>query len=490
MTMRSTRLLRAAAALALGACAAPRPEPTPVAPLPAPAAAVPTPAPDRSGPPPVGPAPTVQLPPIREFTLENGLRVKLMEKHEVPLVQVDLLLDAGSARDDDAAPGLASLTAAMLAEGAAGLSSLEIADRFETMGARFGMGAGAHSATLSLRVPTARLPEALSLAADVLLRPDFPEEELDRVRVERLTGLVRRHDNPNAIAGVAADQALYGPSHPYGRPTLGTEASLRAVGTADLRGFHRRYYRPNRATAIVVGDLDEAGARRLLRDAFGGWERGEVAPAHVADAPQVQGRVVYLVDKPGSAQSAVRLARIGVPRSTRDYFALEVMNVILGGSFTSRLNQNLREDKGYTYGAGSGFSYLPAAGPWIATAAVQTQSTGPALAEFMKELRGMLQPIPAEEVERARNFLAMGYPAGFQSVEGIADGIAEMVLYDLPDDYFNHYVENVLAVTKADVERVRSRVHRSGEPRHRRGGRPPADRAADPRAGPRGRSAS
>jgi zinc protease len=152
----------------------------------------------------------------------------------------------------------------------------------------------------------------------------------------------------------------------------------------------------------------------------------------VAAAPQVQGRTIYIVDKPGSAQSVVQLGRIGVPRSSRDYYALEVMNVILGGSFTSRLNQNLREDKGYTYGASSGFAYLPAAGPWSASAAVQTQSTGPAIAEFMNELRGMHQPIPDEEIDRARNFLAMRYPAGFQSVAGIAGRIADMVQYELP----------------------------------------------------------
>jgi zinc protease len=411
-------------------------------------------APDRSTRPAVGEAPTVVLPPIQEFTLSNGLRVKLMEKHDVPLVQVNLLVDAGTVRDEAAKPGVASLTAAMLAEGAAGKSSLEIADRFEMMGARFGVGAGTHSATMTLRVPSRRLPEALALAADVVLRPDFPEQELERLRAERLTALVRRHDDPNAIAGVASDATLYGESHPYGRSAVGTEGSLRAIGTADLRGFHRSFYSPGSSTAVVVGDIEPGEARRLLEEAFGDWRRSAAEPVRVAEAPQVSGRTVYLVDKPGAAQTVVRLARIGVPRSSRDYYALEVMNVILGGSFTSRLNQNLREDKGYSYGARSGFSYLPAAGPWIATAAVQTQSTGPALGEFMKELRGMHRPIPSEEVERAKNFLAMRFPAGFQSVAGIAGGIAEMVQHDLPRDSFNRYVEKVLAVTREAVERV------------------------------------
>jgi predicted Zn-dependent peptidase len=412
-------------------------------------------APDRSVPPPVEEAPSVVLPALQEFTLDNGLRVLLMEKRDIPLVQINLLIGAGTARDDAAAPGVASMTAAMLDEGAGGRTALEIADAFEMLGARFGVGAGTHTSSMALRAPSQRIAEALALAADVVLRPDFPDAELDRLRAERLTSLVRRYDEPNAIAGAIFSQTLYGAAHPYGREDAGTAASLRALRTADLRAFHEQYYTPGNVTAILVGDIDRAAAERLLADAFGSWRGADVAPASIAEAEQVRGRMIYVVDKPGSAQSVVRLGRIGVPRSTADYFALEVMNVILGGSFTSRLNQNLREDKGYSYGASSGFGWVPgAAGPWSAAAAVQTHSTGPAIAEFMNELRGMHAPIPADEVQRARNFLAMRYPSGFQSVAGIAGRLGELVQHGLPPDYFSRYVERVLAVTKDDVERV------------------------------------
>jgi zinc protease len=411
-------------------------------------------APDRSQRPAVGDAPDVTLPQPRTFNLTNGMRVVMMEKRDLPLVQINLIIDAGSVRDPADRDGLASLTAAMLDEGAAGRNALQIADGFEFLGARFSVGAGTHSATMTLRVPAPRLSDALQLAADVVLRPDFPERELDRIRTERLTGLIRRPDDPNSVASVLMDATLFGAQHAYGRSGSGTEASLRAVSTAELRDFYQRYYRPNNTTAIVVGDIDEATARRLLEAAFGGWQRGDVTAARVADAQQVRGRTIYVVDRPGSAQSIVRLGRVGVPRTTQDYYALEVMNTILGGSFTSRLNQNLREDKGYSYGASSGFGYLPAAGPWTASSAVQTQSTGPALREFMNELRAMHQPIPVDEVERAKNFLAMRYPAGFQSVSGIAGRLSDMVQYNLPADYFNRYVDNMLAVTKSDVERV------------------------------------
>ncbi|CAN5893892.1 hypothetical protein BH23GEM9_BH23GEM9_35140 [soil metagenome] len=441
------RALTALAAAALfGGCA--------TAPAPSQQQAQPGQAPDRSARPPVGAALDLLLPAIEQFELSNGMRVVMMEKRDLPLVQLNLVIGAGSVFDPANRGGLASLTAAMIDEGAAGMTSLEIADAFEMIGARFGIGAGTHTASMSLRAPAQRLDDALRLAARVMLGPEFPAHELDRLRTERLTSLVRRFDEPNAIMSELLDQTLFGTTHPYGRGGFGDEASLRAISVDDLRQFHQRQYRPNNTTAIVVGDIDVASARRQLEAAFGGWERGAPADVQVAQAQQVSGRVVHIVDKPGSAQSIVSLGRIGVPRSTQDYYALEVMNTILGGSFTSRLNQNLREDKGYSYGARSSFSYLPAAGPWSASSAVQTQSTGPALGEFMKELRGMHQPIPEEEVDRARNFLAMSYPSGFQSVAGIAARLGDMVMYNLPPDFFNGFVINVLAVTRQDVERV------------------------------------
>jgi zinc protease len=447
-TTRRMAIGGAALALLAGACATPRPAaqtgPAPVAMQ----------QPDRSTRPAVGEAPHVVLPPIQEFTLANGLRVLVLEKRDLPLVQLDVLVNAGSVLDEPAHPGLASLTAAMLDEGAAGRGALEIADAFEMLGARFGVGADTHTASMTLRAPTQRLQEALLLAADVLLRPDFPAAELERMRADRLTSLVRRHDDPGSIVAELAGTTLFGATHPYGRDGFGTEASLRVVSTADLQSFHDRYYRPNNATAIVVGDIDAASARQVLEGALGGWARRDVAAAAVRPARQVEGRTIYIVDRPGSAQSVVQLGRVGVARSIADYYAIEVMNVILGGSFTSRLNQNLREAKGYTYGASSGFDFLPVGGPWWAQAAVQTHSTGPAIAEFMNELRGMHEPITDDEVARARNFLAMRYPAGFQSVAGIAGRIAELVQHDLPLDYFGRYVDNVLAVTRADVERV------------------------------------
>jgi zinc protease len=410
--------------------------------------------PDRGQRPALDPVPELTLPALQQLELANGLRVLLMEKHDLPLVQLNLLVDAGSVRDQEGRLGVASLTADMLDEGAAGRDALALADTFEILGARFGVSGASHHSVVSLRVPVARLGAALPLMADVVLRPDFPAAELERLRKERLTGLLRQHDDPNAIAAVLSGNVLFGKAHPYGRSSGGDAVSLRAIGVADLKEFHARYWRPGNATLVVVGDVTPAGVRPLLERAFASWERAEVSPQRVASAGQVEGRTIYLVDKPGSAQSVIRVGRIGAARDTPDYFALEVMNMVLGGAFTSRLNQNLREQHGYTYGAFSAFDMRPAPGPWLASAAVQTSATGPALSEFMNELRGMQEPVPEEEVARARSYLAARFPSSFQSVSGIAGRVSELVLYGLSPDYFNRYTERVLAVTAEDVSRV------------------------------------
>ncbi len=413
--------------------------------------------PDRSRPPELGPPPRIHLPPIQERRLSNGLRVVLMEKHEVPLVQMNLVVRAGSVMDPPGRYGLASMTADMMDEGAGELDALELEDAVSFLGARLSVSAGLHTSRVSLFTPLSKLDEALPLMADVLLRPRFPAEELERKRRSALTSLLQFHDEPTVIASVLFARTLYGPEHPYGRPYLTDEASIRAITVDDLRTFHDRYFRPNNAFLVVVGDVTLDDLVPRLEKHFGEWQPGEVPEIEVPTPRQVGAREVLLVDKPGAAQSVIRIGRIGVSRTTEDYYALVVMNTILGGSFTSRLNQNLREDKGYTYGARSSFSFRPAPGPFTASASVQTDVTGPSLTEFFRELEGIREPVPEEEVARARNYVALGFPAAFQSAAAIARQLEELVLYDLPEDYFDRYVDEILAVSPAQVREVARR---------------------------------
>ena len=413
-------------------------------------------APDRSRPPMPSAPPEVDLPPIQKRTLSNGIPVHIVELHEVPVAQVTLLVRSGSAAEPQGQFGLASLTAAMLDEGAGSRDALALADAIEFLGASLSTSSSFDASSVALHVPVARLDAALDLMADVAIRPAFPEKELERLRQERLTSLLQVRDNPGAIASVGFPYLVFGADHRYGFPSLGTEATLRSFTVQQLQRFHAEHFVPENASLIVVGDVTPDSVQPKLEAAFGGWKKspGPVAAAQLGEARSASDRQVFIVDKPGAPQSQVRIGWIGVPRSTPDYFALMVMNTILGGSFTSRLNQNLRETHGYSYGAGSVFDMRAAAGPFYAAAGVQTDKTAEAVTEFFNELHGMLKPVPAEEVEKAKNYLALGFPADFETTSDMASQLAQMIVYDLPDDFFDTYVRRVQAVTPDDVARV------------------------------------
>ena len=412
--------------------------------------------PDRSMPPPVGPPPELRLPTIHEHRLSNGVPVWIVEMHEVPVAQVSLLVEVGSAADPQDRFGLASLTAAMLDEGAGSRSALELADAVDFLGASLGTRSTFDATAIELGVPVARLAEALPLMADVALRPAFPEEELARLKRERLTALLQARDNPSAVANEGYSRVLYGVKHRYGTGEIGAPAALGALTAADVRAFYDARYRADAASLVVVGDVTSTAVMPLLESAFGSWSSSGAAPPlpSLPPAAQPSSRRVVIVDKPGAPQSQIRIGWIGVARSTPDYFPLAVMNTVLGGSFTSRLNQNLREKHGYAYGAGSGFAMRRSAGPFVASAGVQTDKTAEALAEFFKELNGILEPVGAEELDKARNFLALGLPADFERTEDVTARLQEMIVYDLAKDYFSRYIERLRAVTAEDVHRV------------------------------------
>ena len=411
-------------------------------------------APDRSTPPAVGPPPALDLPAIQTHALSNGVPVWVVESHEVPLVQVNLLVQAGSADDPADRFGIASLTAAMLDEGAGGRSALEIADAVELLGAVLATSSSYDASAVRLNVPVARLGEALPIMADVALRPQFPEQDLDRLRQERLTALLQARDDPSSIASMAFSRIVFG-THRYGTGSIGTPAALKGFTAADLRGFHASQYLPSRAALIVVGDVQPGSLLPLLEKHFGSWKApGAAERRALPPAPQLQRGQVYLVDKPGAAQSEIRIGWVGAARATPDYFVLQVLNTILGGSFTSRLNQNLREEHGYAYGAGSSFDMRLAPGPFVAAAAVQTDKTAPALQEFFNELRGIGTPVGADELAKAKNYVALGFPAEFETLGDVSRRLEELIVYRLPEEYFEQYVARIQDVTAAAVQKA------------------------------------
>ncbi len=384
---------------------------------------------DRAKPPALPPPPALKLPAVQAATLANGLELQVVEMHKVPVVDLEVVLDAGAVRDPADLPGLATFTATMLQQGAGRRGALEIADEVALLGAQLGTGASLDVATVSLHVPKRRLEPALDLLADVLLRPTFPDSEVTRQRELRRAQIVQQADNPAAIASIAFPAIVYGRMHPYGRPLNGTEASTGALTRDRVAAFYRTYYRPNVARVLVVGDVTLAEVRTA--------------------------RAVYLIDKPGAAQSLIRIGHVGIARSSTDYFALQVLNTILGGAFTSRLNQNLRETHGYTYGAFSQFAAGRMAGPFVASASVVTAKTDSSLLEFLKELRRIRdEAVPEDEVAKAKAYITLGLPGDFETTAGAASRFRELLVYGLPRDYFEHYAERINAVTAADVQRV------------------------------------
>lgn len=409
--------------------------------------------------PPAKPDPRFSLPKIERRWLTNGLEVLIVQHHELPVVSMRLAVKAGSAADPQDRPGLSSITADLLDEGSKKRSALEISDALTAIGARMTTSSDWDSSSANLATLTRHLDQALDIYSDVITSPALDGQELLRARNRRLTIVKQQRDDASAIASQVYASLLYGRSHPYGHPAIGDENSISQMSEDDVRHFYETFYRPNNATLIVVGDVTPAVLIPKLERAFGRWQKAEV-PAVAIPMPAARDTsAIYLVDRPGSAQSVINIGQVAVARSTPDYFPLLVLNTLLGGQFVSRVNLNLREDKGYTYGARTFFDYRRGPGPFSASAGVFTNVTKESVAEFLKELRGVRgeRPVTARELEFAKQAIIRGYPRGFETPDQIANRLNDLALYGLPDEYFNRFIERVRSVSLADVNRVANR---------------------------------
>jgi predicted Zn-dependent peptidase len=414
-------------------------------------------APDRSTPPAVGPAPALRLPPIETRTLSNGLQVTIMGVHKVPTVHLELSVRAGTASDPKGRYGLASLTVDMLDEGAGTRDALAIADAIDYLGAGLSTDASVDASYVELHVPVARLGDALPIMADVVARPTFPAAELKRLRDERLASLLEAQDDPEQLVQLAFPRVVFGAAHRYGTSAIGTASSLGAITVADLKAFHAAQYRPANARLIVAGDVTAASIVPALERAFATWTGAlSGAAGKLPEAPQLTARRVYLVDKPGAAQSQIRIGWVGVPRSTPDYFALRVLNTVLGEAFTSRLNTNLREVHGYAYGASSRFDMRRTAGAFYAAAGVQTDKTVESLKEFFVELASIHETLTPEELQKAKSYLALQLPRSFETERAAANALAPGVRV------------RPAARLLSDLRQPRRRRHRRGRQARRR----------------------
>ncbi|HSL24161.1 MAG TPA: pitrilysin family protein [Vicinamibacterales bacterium] len=413
---------------------------------------------DRSKLPEVGPPPSAPLPAFERATLSNGLKVLLVRRTAVPVVQLSMLLDAGFAADDPDAPGVSSMAMAMLPEGTTKRSALEIADEAASLGAQLSSTARLDVCQVGVSVLRDKLDPALDLYSDLVLRPTFPETELTRVKRNRLARIQQEKVQPFSMALRVLPGLLYGADHAYGQPLTGTgtEASVKAMTREDLARFHSTWFKPNHATLIAVGDVTLAELTPKLEKAFGAWKQGDVPKKNIAAVSPRSGNAVYILDRPGAEQSVILVGTVITPKSNPDEFAFQMFNEAFGGAFTSRVNMNLREDKHWSYGAGSVAFDARGQRPWIMYAPVQTDKTKESMQELVKELRDVTggRPLSAQELTEAKDRQTRTLAGRWETGRAIGGAIEEIVTFGLPEDYYQTFAEKVHAVTVPDVTKA------------------------------------
>jgi zinc protease len=412
---------------------------------------------DRTQVPTLDKPPALKLPVLERTSLRNGVTLQVVQQHELPLVQVTLVI-VGGVKLDATQPGLASFTTRMLTEGAGARDANALQGELAYLGAQLSANAGTDAFVISLNVPKRTLGEALDLLADVVLRPTFRASDVRRQRDLRLAGILQRRDNANVLAAMAFNQIVYPDGHPYHRPSDGDSATTATLDSALVRTFYDQTFVPERAKFVVVGDVTVPEMRALLARRFDGWTRGAASRtmAAVTAKPISNTQIkVYLVDKPNAAQSVLYLGTPGADRLSPDYPVLMVMNTILGGSFSSRLNSNLRETKGYTYGISSRFTWAPLPGPFVISSGVRTGVTDSSLVEVFREVKALRElAVDATELERAKAYVALGVPQRFETNAQIAAQLVDLGMYSLPLTSLGDFVAKVGQVTAADVQRV------------------------------------
>jgi zinc protease len=396
----------------------------------------------------------LSLPVPRSFKLPNGLTVMFAEQHNLPVVSANLVVLSGSERNPADRPGLASFTADMLDEGTNKRSTLQIADDVAQIGAVLQTGSTSDQSTVSTRVLKKNVDAAFDLMADVALNPSFTEKEIERVRKSRLTQILQQRDNPTALSTRVFYNAVYGDRHPYGFIELGTAESTKSMTRDDMMNFWKAGYVPENAALVVAGDISEQEVRALAEKYFGKWA-GKGTKMTVPDAAASATRRLIIVDKPGSPQTVLRVGQVGVARSNPDYVPIQVMNTGLGGLFSSRINMNLREKNGYTYGAFSSFVFRRGAGPFFTGGSVRTDVTAPATREIFNELeRIRASEMTADELTTAKDAFARSLPGLFETTAQTVGSLSQLFVYNLPLDYYRRLPAQINAVTAADIRRA------------------------------------
>ncbi|HEX5409725.1 MAG TPA: pitrilysin family protein [Gemmatimonadaceae bacterium] len=408
--------------------------------------------------PPLGTPPDAPLPAVERRTLSNGLKVVLSHRTAIPMVQMSLLLDAGFAADKAGAPGISSMTMRMLDQGTTTRSALQIGDALASLGASLRAGAGLDVATVSLSVLKDKLDPALGLYADVILHPSFPASDFARVKQTTLARIQQEKVQPTSLALRVMPALLYGPGHAYSQPLTGsgTEESVRAMTRDDLAQFVQTWFKPNHATLIVVGDITMQELAPKLERAFTGWKPGDIPATNIATVPGPSRSKVYILDRPGAEQSIIFAGSLVAPTKNPEELAFQTFNDAFGGSFSSRINMNLREDKHWSYGVFSFAQDARGQRPWIIYAPVQTDKTKESLAELVKELHEVAstRPLSDSEVQGAKDRETLTLAGRWETGSAVSGALQEMATYGLPDDYYQTYASHIRALSASDISKA------------------------------------
>ncbi len=408
-----------------------------------------------------GPPRSYRFPQFKDEMLPTGIRLITAPVAKLPLVTVLVLVNAGSTNEPRGKEGVAALTAAALLEGTTRFDGAELAERFEQLGTSLESGADWDSAFLKITVLSDKLDEATKLLGEAISSPLFPEREVERLKAERLAEILQLETEPRGLADEKFSEFLYDDESRYSRPDEGSAESVSSLSRSDVEQFYRTNYNSGATTVIVAGDISSENAKKLVVEAFQKWPRGSSPHQTLSGKARRNRKSTHIVNKPGAPQSELRLGHVGLPRKHPDFFPTLVMNAVLGGLFGSRINLNLREAHGYTYGASSFYDWRRGPGPFVVSTAVESEVTAPALREILMEIdRIRDEKISTEELSLARDYLEGVFPIRYETTAAIASALATLAIYDLPSDYYDSYRMNIHSVSEdAVLKAAKTHLH-------------------------------
>jgi zinc protease len=413
---------------------------------------------DRSRPPAPGPLRPFHFPTVRRRTLDNGLQVVVAENHAFPVATLDLVLPSGGLSEPEERGGVASLTAGLLESGAGARDATQIAEAVDELGLALETGISWDTTLAGFTSLTSRLEAGMRILADLVIHPTFPEHEVERIRDERVAAVAQRRADPSSLADELNTHFSFPEGHPFGRRLGGPAGTLPTLTRAEITAFHDAFYLPAGAWLCAAGDVTLDGVSALAERYLAGWTGAPPPPRAPRTEPRFAETTIILANRPGSVQSEVRVGHVGIPRTADDYFAVTVMNAILGGVFASRLNLNLRERLGYTYGASSSFGMRRLPGTFTASAAIQSEGTAHSVSEMLRDMRQMQEElVPEAELTDAASYLAGTFPLALQTTDGLSGKLSSLAVYGLPDDYFDSYRDRLMAVTADEVREAARR---------------------------------